>query len=417
MIAVIIGGGQGTRIKKVFKNPKFLLKIKKKNLLERQLSLLTKLPKIRKIFLSINEKYKEKIKIKKFYKRKVSIISERKPLGTAGCLSLIKKEKFNDVLIIFADLLINFNFKEFIEFHKKRKSAATICIHPNNHPEDSDMVEITERGELIKFYKKPHKQKLFINNRCMSGIFIFNKKILNFIKNNKKSDISKNLIPKIIKKKIKIFAYHNTGLIKDIGTPKRLLEAKKLYNLRIKKKRPAIFLDRDGVLNKEAKNEKFSNPLNFYSDTINAIKLINNSLYYAIIITNQPAIAKNFITEKKIIQQHKYLEQKLGENRAYINDIFFCPHHPKKGFKNENKKFKIYCECRKPKPGMILSAQKKYNIDLKKSFFIGNNKVDILAAKAAGVQPILIRSKEKFFKIKKFKNLISAVKFIIKKKF
>jgi D,D-heptose 1,7-bisphosphate phosphatase len=411
MIAAIIGGGKGERLKSIFNKPKFLIKIKNKKLIDTQIKYIKKSKEIKKIYLSINQKNSKDINVKNIFKKKIYPLIEKKPLGTAGCLRLLLKEDFDDVLVVFGDLLLNFDFKKFIEFHIMKKSKCSVVIHPNDHPYDSDMVEI-HNEKVIKFYNKPHKKKLYIKNRCLSGIFIFKKNILEFIKKNNKFDISKDLLPKIIKKNINIFAFENVNFIKDIGTPKRFKVAKKIKIFNYKN-RPAIFLDRDGVLNKEYKNERFSNPLNIFNDTIPALRLINKSKYLSIVITNQPAIAKNFINEKKLNNLHNQLEYKLGLKNVFLNDIFYCPHHPQKGFKNENKSLKINCNCRKPKIGLIKLAKFKYSIDLSNSYFIGNSRTDFLTAKCAGIKPIMIKKKIKG--VKNFKNLLPAIKYIIKK--
>ena len=168
-----------------------------------------------------------------------------------------------------------------------------------------------------------------------------------------------------------------------------------------------IFLDRDGVINKEI-NYKVEDPSILLPKTTQALKKINNSKYLSIIITNQPSIAKGFVTEKKLNFLHQKLETKLGKYGSYVDDIFYCPHHPHKGFVGEIKSMKINCKCRKPKIGLILQAKDKHNIDLKKSFFIGNSNSDKLCAKKAKIRYLEINKKQKnlFDVLKKNKNLI-----------
>jgi D-glycero-D-manno-heptose 1,7-bisphosphate phosphatase len=84
------------------------------------------------------------------------------------------------------------------------------------------------------------------------------------------------------------------------------------------------------------------------------------------------------------------METELGKQGAYIDDLFFCPHHPDRGFEGERPEYKIECDCRKPKPGMILNAAKKYNIDLAKSYMAGDNKRDVQAGINAGCKPVFI---------------------------
>ena len=127
----------------------------------------------------------------------------------------------------------------------------------------------------------------------------------------------------------------------------------------------------------------------------------------SIIITNQPSIAKGFVTEKIKFFTSK-IRNKACKYGSYVDDIFYCPHHPHKGFVGEIKSMKINCKCRKPKIGLILQAKNKHNIDLKKSFFIGNSNSDKLCAKKAKIRYLEINKKQKnlFDVLKKNKNLI-----------
>ena len=234
--------------------------------------------------------------------------------------------------------------------------------------------------------------------------------------------IKGSLISKIIKKKqsfkkileknrTQVSIYKTREFIKDIGTPKRIYQVKKNMNLKtikkfhIKNKLPAIFLDRDGVINKEYPDKKFQNPLDFFPKTLNALKKIDKKKFAIFIITNQSAIAKGFLTEKKLKKMHYDLLNFLGTKEILIQDIYYCPHHPHKGFKNEIKKLKIYCKCRKPEIGMFKLAIKEYNIDIKKSYYIGNNIVDYQAAKKLGIEYFHV------FNVKKDKYVDTARQF------
>ena len=148
-------------------------------------------------------------------------------LGTGGCLRSLIKYKNENYLIIFGDLIFNINFKKFYKFHKKNKSDLTLLVHPNDHPYDSDLLEINEKNRLIKFHNKPHK-KNNIGNLSLSGILILNRKVLKYIKPKKFQDLSKKILPKLLKKKCKIFAYNTREYVKDVGTPQRMRSIKKL---------------------------------------------------------------------------------------------------------------------------------------------------------------------------------------------
>lgn len=125
-----------------------------------------------------------------------------------------------------------------------------------------------------------------------------------------------------------------------------------------------------------------------------AIKDINSSEYLAIIATNQPVIARGEVTVRQLEEIHKKLETELGKAGAYVNDIYYCPHHPHKGYKGEITELKIDCNCRKPKIGMITAAAEKYNIDLSQSWYIGDTTMDIQTGINATMRTVLVLTGE-----------------------
>ena len=384
-IAILIGG-EGSRIKKISKTvPKPFLKIGNKSIIDHQLKFLSKIKK--KIFLLSNRKYSRfHHQLKQKYKNiKFEIFEETMPLGTGGCLKSLSKYKNNDYLIVYGDLIFNINFKKFYNFHKKNKSDLTFLVHPNDHPFDSDLLEINKKNQLTNFHKKPHK-KNNIGNLSLSGILIISKKIIKYIKPKKFQDLSKDILPKLLKKRLKIYAYNTREYVKDVGTPKRIklvknqIKTKKFINGNINKKLPAIFLDRDGVINKEYPNQHYQNPMEINQGAVSAIKKINKNGYLSVIVTNQPAVAKGVITIDKL--------------------------------ENDHKKFKKKSTWRKPNNGMLLQAIKDLNIDVKKSYMIGDQSVDYYAAKKTGIKCLIVGKKFITKGIKNYKNLYDATKVI-----
>jgi D-glycero-D-manno-heptose 1,7-bisphosphate phosphatase len=125
-------------------------------------------------------------------------------------------------------------------------------------------------------------------------------------------------------------------------------------------------------------------------EVTDAIKRINTSGYLAVIVTNQPVIARGEVTFSELNEMHRKMETLLGAEGAYIDALYFCPHHPHKGYAGEIKELKIECDCRKPKPGMLIHAAKEFNIDLNQSWMIGDGENDVKAGKAAGCKTALI---------------------------
>ena len=414
---VIQTGGEGTRLKKITKGQsKSLVKILNKTIIDFQIKNILKFNS-KKIIILNNKKY-EKFEsiLKKKYKNIFRFFNESKKLGTGGSLFSLNNIKEEYFIMLYGDLVLNFDFKIFFRFHKRKKSDLTIVTHPNTHPFDSDLVITDKNARVIKFFNKPHTQKN-IGNSSLAGIFAFNKKILNVIKENKYQDFSKHIIPTLLKKKLKIYSYYSREYIKDAGTINRIKEvekdikSKKFYKLNLQNKLPAIFLDKDGVLNKQIDKKHYQNVKEVYPNSAKAIKIINDNNYLTVLVTNQPAIAKGLVKENKVLKDFRYLETYFGSRGCFIDKIYYCPCHPEKGFQGEVKKYKRNCNWRKPNNGMIKHAVKELNIDLNKSLMIGDRNEDFLAAKKSGIQFYMIGSKIKSKKIKKFKNLHSAVKY------
>ena len=152
----------------------------------------------------------------------------------------------------------------------------------------------------------------------------------------------------------------------------------------------AFFLDRDGTINKYNGLVTKPDELELMDDTSSAIKKINASKYLAICITNQPVIARGDVTLEELKNIHNKMETLLGKEGAYLDGLYFCPHHPDKGFEGEVPEFKIECYCRKPRIGLLKKAEARYNIDLNKSWFIGDTDRDIQTGINAGCRTIFL---------------------------
>jgi histidinol-phosphate phosphatase family protein len=428
MIGVILAGGKGTRLSPFVQNvPKPLVKIGGKPIIEHQI-LLFKRCGIKEIWILLGYQGN---KIKKYFgdgsKWKVNIYyhQEKEPAGTAGALKILENKIKKDFLVFSGDIMTDIDLQKFINWHKKQKGIATFIVHPNDHPFDSDLVEIDKNKRIIAFLKRPHPSNRIFHNLSIASIYIFSPRVFQFIPNNRKSDIEKDILPQILKSKQKIYAYKTPEYIKDIGTPNRLIKVRKDYILgKISKfnlgnKRKVVFLDRDGVINEEIDQLCRVEDLSIYNFSAKAIKKINELGYLVIIVTNQPMIAKGFMTEKDLDEIHKKLETELGKQGAKIDAFYYCPHHPEKGFPGEIPELKIECNCRKPKIGLFLKAKKDFNINLKSSYMIGDQTSDILAGKRAGCKTILVKTgyggKDNLFEVKPnyiAKNLLEALHFV-----
>ncbi len=401
MKAVILAGGKGTRLFPLTRRiPKALVEIGGKSVIEHQIVLLRDYG-IREIWILsgyLSSQVKEYLQNGRKWNVNIHYLQEKKPLGTAGALKTLEKLiQKDDFLVLSGDVMLDFNIKRFINYHRQKK-AATIIVHPNDHPADSDLVEVDNQGKIISLLKRPHPKASVFRNLSIASVYIFSPKIFKYIPQRRKCDIEKDILPLVLKSKEKIYAYNTPEYIKDIGTLKRLKEVRgdyssgKIRRINLKNKRKAVFLDRDGVINKEVDQLSRIKDFELYSFAAKAVKKINDSDYLTIIVTNQPMIAKGFMTKNDLSEIHKKLETELGLRRAKIDAIYYCPHHPEKGFVGEVPELKIKCSCRKPLPGLFLKARKDFNIDFKKSYLVGDQERDILVGRKIGCKTILVRT-------------------------
>lgn len=401
MQLVIIAGGKGTRLglKDI---PKPMCPINGKPLLEMQIDL-AKRYGINEIFILSG--HLSQVIIDYFgdgskFGVNIHHIVESKPLGTAGSLKLLEgtlKERF---LVFYGDVVMDFDIKSFIEFDKQNeKSIGSLIVHPGNHPYDSDLVEVNDKKEIIGFLPKPHPKDLLYRNLNNAAVYILSPKIFNEIPNDVNTDFGKDIFPKIVQDCKLLRAYDTPEYIKDMGTPDRLQHISEdvrsglVASLNRKNPRRAIFLDRDGTINVNMDTHPTVECFTLLPGVPDAIRLINESLYLAVVVTNQPMIAKGFLTFDQLKLIDKKMETLLGEKRAYLDKIYFCPHHPERGFSGEITELKIQCNCRKPKPGMLLQAAQEMNIDLANSWMIGDSATDVEAGIAAGCKTIKLDNK------------------------
>ncbi|GEM_PF-693034 len=161
-------------------------------------------------------------------------------------------------------------------------------------------------------------------------------------------------------------------------------------------KNKAIFLDRDGIINKEVENLYKKEEIVLIEGIPEILKILKENKFKLIVVSNQPVIARGIATEEEIQEINREINVKIKEKTGIeIDKFIFCPHHP-----NANvEKYKINCECRKPSPGMLNEAAKEFNINLKESWMIGDRTSDIIAGKNAGCKTILIEKEYSYKKI------------------
>ena len=404
--ALILAGGKGTRISSISNNiPKPMVQLAGKPVLEYQVEWCVK-NGIEEIILIVNHLSNY---ITEYFKNgsdfgiKISYYHEETPLGTVGGVKALEDQIDSTFLVLYGDVVFDIALDRLLKFHKAKSSDGTLVIHPNDHPYDSDLVEVNSDDKITNVFPKPHNVLENYRNLVNAALYVFEPVVLNHLQKGVKADFGKEIFPKLFKE-LNLFGYCTPEYLKDMGTPDRWehvskdIESGKVARRNLNHKQKAIFLDRDGVLNLDTDLIHRPEDFQLYPYTAETLQKINKSDYLSIVVTNQSVIARNLTDLDGLANIHKKMETDLGQAHAYVDDIYFCPHHPDGGFPGENKAFKMDCDCRKPKPGMLLEAAEKYNIDLSQSFIIGDAERDIIAGHKAGVTTLAVRTGKGFEK-------------------
>ena len=402
-VAVIMAGGKGSRLLSITNDeiPKPMVPVDGKPLLEYQVEKLKTygIKKIVMIVGHLGEKIVDHFKDGKNFGVEIDYIFEKEPLGTAGAFYYLKdKIDAKDFMLVFGDVFFDMDFDRMEDFHFKNSALTTLLAHPNGHPYDSDLIQTDDTGRVIGFDSKHNVRDYWYDNMVNAGMYIINKRLLDLVKEPVKTDFEKDILANQVKLGASIYAYHTPEYVKDVGTVDRInatveeLKSGLIQSKNLKKKQRAIFLDRDGTMNVSKGFISKADDLELIPGTIDAIKAINKSGALAIVITNQPVIARGECSFEELHNIHNKLKTLLGEKGAFVDDIFYCPHHPDKGFEGEVPELKFDCECRKPKTGMIEEAVKKYNIDLSKSYMVGDSTMDLETARNAGIKSVLVNT-------------------------
>ena len=402
-VAVIMAGGKGSRLLSITNDeiPKPMVPVDGKPLLEYQVEKLKSygVKKIIMIVGHLGEKISGHFQDGKAFGVDIDYIFEKEPLGTAGAFYYLKdKIDAKNFLLIFGDVFFDLDFDRMEAFHFKNSALTTLLAHPNGHPYDSDLIQMDDTGRVIGFDSKHNVRDYWYNNMVNAGMYILNKDLLDLVKEPVKIDFEKDILANQVKLGANIYAYHSPEYVKDVGTVDRInatveeLRSGLIAAKNLKNKQRAIFLDRDGTMNVSKGFISKAEDLELIPGTIEAVKAINKSGALAIVITNQPVIARGECSFEELHNIHNKLKTLLGEKGAFVDDIFYCPHHTDKGFEGEVPELKFDCECRKPKTGMVMNAVEKYNIDLSQSYMVGDSTMDLETARNAGVKSVLVNT-------------------------
>lgn len=430
MKTIIMAGGKGTRISGLFPDiPKPLIPISRINVMTGNKEMKPVLEwEIRSL---VEQGFTDIVitlshmadKIETYFgngnqlRCRISYFVEETPLGNAGALFKMRKMLGSEpFLLLNADAVFDVDFNRFYAAHMKKREESgalvTLFTHPNSHPYDSGIVLADKDLCVTSWLTKEDERPQWYKNRVNAGLHVIDPTVLdiaatrlsfdlnqlgNLDENGKirKVDLDRQILKPLCNTGC-MYCYDSPEYVKDMGTPERYeavcrdfmsgnVTAKNLSH-----KQKAIFLDRDGTINHYVGFLRNIDQFELLPGVAEAIKRINESGYLAIVVTNQPVIARGEATVDTLNEIHDKMETELGRQGAYVDAIYYCPHHPHKGYDGEIAELKLDCECRKPKPGMLIEASHDFNIDLENSWMIGDGENDVMAGKNAGCRTVLI---------------------------
>lgn len=419
MKTVIMAGGKGTRISSLFKDiPKPMINIDGRPVLEHEIDHLREqgfddiIITVSHLGNVIMDYFGDGSGISPATGRpfgvRISYFNEDTPLGNAGALFKLREQLTDDFLLLNADAMFDIDFRRIVDFHKKHGGLATLFTHPNSHPYDSGLIIADDQHRVERWLTKEEARPQYYDNRVNAGLHVISPRLLDDSGIDaasvgapdqdgkiRKVDLDRDLLKPLAGSGL-MYCYDSPEYVKDMGTPERFEAVKQDFlsgvvsarNLTNKQK--AFFLDRDGTINDHIGFLRDIDDFKLIPGVAEAIRMINNSGYLAIVVTNQPVIARGEVTVEQLDEIHRKMATLLGKEGAYIDALYYCPHHPDRGFEGEVPELKIDCDCRKPKPGMLLRAAEDFNIDLASSFMIGDSERDVDAGLNAGCRAVRI---------------------------
>lgn len=401
--AVILAGGKGTRLaSRLDGKPKPLVEVDGVPLLRRQIESLVA-HGIDDILLLVNHAADQ---IATFVQGlqlpvRITLIDDGEPRGTAGATLACLDQLAERFLVIYGDTLFDVDIAKMLEAHQLSGAQASLLLHPNDHPADSDLVEVDVEGWIRAFHPYPHPPGAWLRNLVNAALYVIDRSLLEpWAERMVVGDFAKDLFPAMVAEGALIRGYISFEYIKDIGTPERLDKAERhlrsglVARARRSVRQRAVFVDRDGTLNQLRGHIARAEDLELIEGAGAALHRLNEAEYRVVVVTNQPVLARGEASAADLTRVHARLESELGRDGAFLDAVYFCPHHPDKGFAGEVPELKQACQCRKPATGMVEAAARELNIDLSQSWMVGDSTADIAMARAAGLRSILVATGE-----------------------
>ena len=394
-IGVIVAGGLGTRLGEASRScPKPMLPIGGMPLIARQIEQFRRAGIERVVILAGHraEVIEAQVQAWSDERCRVEVVVESRPLGSGGCLQLVPGN--GPRVVAFGDVVFEMDLRALVQAHVENRARVTAVVHPNDHPHDSDLAELDPDGRLVALHTKPHPLGLEVRNLVTAGVFVIDAALTRALPRDRKLDLVHDILFRAHRDGERIYGYETAEYLKDMGTPSRYRRvcddwARGLVQGAARARRTA-FVDRDGTINRHVGYVSRPEQIELLPGVGAAIRSLNRAGVQVVVVTNQPVVARGMCDEAQLRAIHARLEGQLGAEGAYLDRLYYCPHHPHRGFEGERVELKIECDCRKPGPGLLVRAMDELRVDVGSSAMFGDSLCDAQAGMRAGVEPILL---------------------------
>ncbi|MBY5758151.1 HAD-IIIA family hydrolase [Rhizobium leguminosarum] len=328
----------------------------------------------------------------------IDVFVETSPLGTAGCLTTLETIA-GDVLIVYGDMLFDIDLSALARHRQQFPAALTIIAHPNDHPRTSDLV-VQKSNYLQRLFPRKTPRDADWRNLVPAGLYVASDQFFETLLPGQPADMIHDVVPGLLERSIPVAIYDTPEYMKDTGSPSRHaaaaedLRQERVHAVHLSVRRPAVFFDCDGVLNEDVGGHGVIHPdqVKLIGRAGEAVRLAREAGFLTVAVTNRPQVAKGLLDESGLDHVLGRLEAELAKDGGVLDRIYFCPHHPDKGFPNEIPELKIDCACRKPGDLMIRQAMTELPVEKSKSVIIGDSLRDIGAARKAGIWAYGVRT-------------------------
>jgi len=327
---------------------------------------------------------------------KARVFVEDAPLGDAGALMAALDALPEQFFVLYGDVMAAVDLGRMGAFHLERGADFTTLAHPNDHPFDSDLLEVGAADRVTAIHPYPHPAGQDFDNLVNAALDAVRRDALRPLVRPGKLGFTRDILPALVARGDRVLAWRTADYIKDMGSPDRLRSVERDWAAgRIRPpaaKRPAVFLDRDGTINVERSYIRRPEEFELIPGVGPALRRLREAGFLLVVVTNQAVIAWGEATEDDVARIHRHLAWELGKEGAYLDAVYLCPHHPAAGSPGERPELKIVCDCRKPAPGMVEQACRDLGIDPAASWMVGDHTRDIEMARRAGLRSILVRT-------------------------